>query len=87
MSLTSMLVAIPAIPVWNFKLVAKATPFGRNMVVSLKKLCPRRNRQIYFAVKGYKKRLTSLFRRLSIACLLIFYVLKSGGFCINTRPR
>lgn len=45
------------------------------------------NRQVYFAVKGYKKRLTSLFRRLPIAYVVVVYILKLGGFYINTRPR
>lgn len=36
--------------------------------------------QANFAVKGYKKRLTSLFCHLSIAYVLVVYVLKSGGF-------
>ena len=45
------------------------------------------NRQVCFAVKGYKKRLTSLFWFLSIAYVLVVYVLKSSGFHINTPPR
>lgn len=45
------------------------------------------NRQVYFAVKGYKKRLASLFSRLPIAYILAVCALKSGGFYINTRPR
>jgi len=39
------------------------------------------------AVKGYKKRLTSLFCYLSIAWILVIYVLKSRGFYVNTPPR
>ncbi len=37
--------------------------------------------------KGYKKRLTSLFCYLSIAWILVIYVLKSRGFYVNTPPR
>lgn len=40
-----------------------------------------------FGIKGYKKRLTSLSLRLSIAYLLVAYALKSGGFYINIPPR
>lgn len=45
------------------------------------------NRQVYYAVKGYKKRLTSLFYYSSIAYVLVIYTLKSGRFYINTHPR
>lgn len=45
------------------------------------------NKQVKFAVKGCKKRLTSLFCRLPIAYVLVVYTLKSGGLHINIRPR
>lgn len=40
-----------------------------------------------FGIKEYRKRLTSLFHRLSIACILVIYILKSRGFYVNTPLR